>query len=173
MHRKLSIGLLWMLSTAAFSQTAYQLDKMSMEALNRGLIAMRQTEDSLSVSWRLLREDPEQVAFDLYAGDSLLVKNTSATYLKFSTRGLDFSRPMTFRVLAHTRKGKVLDRLKEGVYTLPANAPLGYLDIPLDKPEDGWFDLYTSYSYSANDCTVADVDGDGELEIILKWDPSN
>jgi rhamnogalacturonan endolyase len=28
-------------------------------------------------------------------------------------------------------------------------------------------------TYSANDCSVADVDGDGEYEIILKWDPSN
>ena len=30
-----------------------------------------------------------------------------------------------------------------------------------------------SCTYSANDCSVADVDGDGEYEIILKWEPSN
>ena len=29
------------------------------------------------------------------------------------------------------------------------------------------------YTYSANDCSVADLDGDGEYEIIVKWDPSN
>ena len=30
-----------------------------------------------------------------------------------------------------------------------------------------------SFSYSANDASVGDVDGDGEYEIILKWQPSN
>mgnify|MGYP002261955874 CR=1 FL=1 len=28
-------------------------------------------------------------------------------------------------------------------------------------------------TYSANDASVADVDGDGEYEMILKWEPSN
>ena len=29
------------------------------------------------------------------------------------------------------------------------------------------------YTYSANDMSIGDVDGDGELEYIVKWDPSN
>jgi hypothetical protein len=30
-----------------------------------------------------------------------------------------------------------------------------------------------AYTYSANDASVGDLDGDGRYEIILKWDPSN
>ncbi len=30
-----------------------------------------------------------------------------------------------------------------------------------------------TYTYSPNDASIGDVDGDGEYEIILKWDPSN
>ncbi len=30
-----------------------------------------------------------------------------------------------------------------------------------------------SITYTANDCSVGDLDGDGEYEIILKWSPSN
>ena len=29
------------------------------------------------------------------------------------------------------------------------------------------------YTYSANDVSVGDVDGDGAYEYVVKWDPSN
>lgn len=61
-------------------------------------------------------------------------------------------------------------------WTLPAHAPFGYLDIPLNPPvleADGTPSRLVTVNYSANDATMADLDGDGQLEIILKWDPSN
>lgn len=45
------------------------------------------------------------------------------------------------------------------------------LTIPIDKPE-AYTDGSNYITYSANDAAVADLDGDGEYEIILKWDPS-
>ncbi len=48
-----------------------------------------------------------------------------------------------------------------------------YLDIPLKAPAGGTTPDGVEYTYNANDCSVGDVDGDGEYEIILKWDPSN
>ena len=47
-----------------------------------------------------------------------------------------------------------------------------YFDIPLDVPKGGTING-EAYSYSPNDCCVGDVDGDGQYEIFLKWDPSN
>ena len=54
-----------------------------------------------------------------------------------------------------------------------------YIDIPMNKPADGRSpkgEMYPEgqpYTYSANDMSIGDVDGDGELEYIVKWDPSN
>ncbi|NCX99772.1 MAG: rhamnogalacturonan lyase, partial [Planctomycetia bacterium] len=58
-------------------------------------------------------------------------------------------------------------------FTLPANAPVRqYLDIPLQIPPGGT-NASGAYTYTANDCSVGDLDGDGEYELIVKWDPTN
>ena len=43
-----------------------------------------------------------------------------------------------------------------------------YFDLPINTPPGGKSPDGTEYTYSANDCSVGDVDGDGEYEIILK-----
>ncbi len=48
-----------------------------------------------------------------------------------------------------------------------------YLPIKLDKPADGVSKDGKPYTYSANDSSVADLDGDGAYEIIQLWNPSN
>ncbi len=50
----------------------------------------------------------------------------------------------------------------------------GYLTIPLDKPADETiYDNSGSevgtYSFAPADCSVGDLDGDGEYEIVVKW----
>src|SRR4029079_5790879 len=34
-------------------------------------------------------------------------------------------------------------------------------------------DGQSTYTYNANDASAGDLDGDGQYEIILKWDPAN
>ncbi|MCD8390943.1 MAG: hypothetical protein LUD03_03790 [Firmicutes bacterium] len=47
----------------------------------------------------------------------------------------------------------------------------GYLEIDLDKPEDSVMaNGEDGGEYSPGDASAADLDGDGEVEIILKWD---
>jgi len=63
-------------------------------------------------------------------------------------------------------------------YTLPANTPVQqYLTIPLQIPPAGINPAAAVYNYTgangANDASIGDLDGDGEYEIILKWDPSD
>ena len=58
-------------------------------------------------------------------------------------------------------------------------SPDSYLDIPLQRPAGGTtppgviHPQGEAYTYSAGDASVADLDGDGELEYLVKWDPSN
>ncbi|MGY4541696.1 hypothetical protein ACVWY0_001606 [Arthrobacter sp. UYNi723] len=48
-----------------------------------------------------------------------------------------------------------------------------FKDIPLKKPADGVTPAGQAYTYSANDASVGDVDGDGQYEFVVKWDPNN
>ncbi|MEU8610450.1 rhamnogalacturonan lyase, partial [Actinoplanes sp. NPDC048791] len=41
------------------------------------------------------------------------------------------------------------------------------------KPADGVTPSGQTYTYTANDMSVGDVDGDGQYEYVVKWDPSN
>lgn len=142
------------------AQPAYDLAHMQTERLGRGLVAVRAAEDSVFLSWRLLRDDPADLTFDILRDGKKIASvhgNESTTYMDAAT-----SSQHTYEVRPTKKKRPA------GTCTLAADSPLGYLDIPLDKPEGG-----VGYTYSANDATVADLDGDGEMEIILKWDPSN
>ena len=47
------------------------------------------------------------------------------------------------------------------------------LRIPLSPPKGGISPDGEEYTYTANDAACADLDGDGEYELILKWDPTN
>ena len=46
-------------------------------------------------------------------------------------------------------------------------------EIPLQIPAGGTTPSGEAYTYTANDLSVGDLDGDGELEYVLKWDPTN
>lgn len=64
-------------------------------------------------------------------------------------------------------------RKRSGSYRLRGDAPDGYLPIPLQKPEGGTSPDGYRYAYVASDASIGDVDGDGQYEIFLKWDPTN
>ena len=46
-------------------------------------------------------------------------------------------------------------------------------DVPIQAPPGGTTPDGVAYTYTANDASVGDLDGDGSYEIVLKWDPSN
>lgn len=138
--------------------------------VGRGVVAVRENASQVVVSWRYLSSDPMNTAFNLYRNGQKIaeVPASTGTFYRDAYSG-DASACYEVRPVVH---GKETSKVA-GSYTLPAHAPLGYVDIPLDKPADGVTPAGDSYTYSANDASIGDVDGDGEPEIILKWDPSN
>ena len=49
----------------------------------------------------------------------------------------------------------------------------GYKDIPIQRPAGGTTPSGEAYTYNANDMSVGDLDGDGQYEYLVKWDPTN
>ena len=153
--------LLGMLSAAA--QPNYDMKQIKREYLNRGVIAVRNGQQVI-VGWRTLTNDAKGQAFDIYRNGNKLNREPLTKGGTFFVDNTPLQTSATYEV----RGGSI-----NGRYQLQANAPDGYLTIPLQKPADGECPDGRQYRYSANDASVGDVDGDGQYEIILKWDPSN
>ena len=153
---------------ANMAQPNYDFSRLQREKLGRGVVAIRQSPDQVAVSWRYLSTDPIHTAFNLYRDGKKIadIPAGTGTFYTDTYRGEDAA--------TYTVKPVVDGKESEGgTYTLPPHAPTGYIDIPLDRPTDGVTPAGQPYTYSPNDASVGDVDGDGSYEIILKWDPSN
>lgn len=148
------------------AQSRYDFSRIKMEKLDRGLIAVRASSDSVVLSWRYLSSDPENQTFDVYRNGKK-VNGKPLDRATFFKDGHKNGIEATYEVRA--LKGKK----DSGAFTLPADAPVGYLNIDLDVPS-GDVDIFgKEYTYAPNDASVGDVDGDGQYEIFLKWEPSN
>lgn len=156
---------LCLMTASLVAQPNYDFTKLKREHLGRGVIAVRENPSTVALSWRYLSSDPMNESFDIYRNGEKINKHPvkDATFFQDTYAGTE---PALYTVKAI--KGKT-----ESTYQLPANAPAGYLNIPLNRPEDGTTPSGQSYFYAPNDASIGDVDGDGEYEIILKWDPSN
>ena len=145
------------------AQPRYDRTQLNLEHLNRGVVAFRDGAQVI-VSWRTLSADAIGQPFDVFRNGQKL--NTAPL-----TKGGSFfidSQPLTVDATYEVRGGSC-----DGSFTLKADTPNGYLPLKLQKPAAGTTPDGETFTYSANDASVADVDGDGQYEIILKWDPSN
>ncbi|QXU39955.1 rhamnogalacturonan lyase [Pedobacter sp. D749] len=131
-----------------------------MEKLGRGVIAVRQNNDSVYVGWRMLGADADEIAFNLYrkSGNNEAIKlnhDPITRSTNFVDAGVKFDLPNSYFVKP-ILKGIELEASKP--FRLPAKSPIQqYLTIPLKTPA----------GYTPNDASVGDLDGDGEYEIVL------
>lgn len=145
-----------MLLTAVSAKAQTPTPQSQMEPLTRGLVAVHKSSGGNFVSWRLLGTDPEGTTFDLYRDGKILSKNLSAT--NYSDGNGQVSS--VYQVVTH-REG-MDDETSGEAQTWETF----YKTMKLDRPEGG-------SSYYAHEASVADVDGDGEYEILVQWSPTN
>ena len=147
----------------------YDYDRLKMENLGRGVVAVRINDDGdVAVSWRYLSKDPKEIGFNIYRNKELITSNpmTNATF--FIDKGVCKGAKLGYEVRPVLR-GHELKRGR-GRWTVARDAPIGCFDIPIAPPADDTLPDGTTHGHHANDCSVGDMDGDGEYEFIVKWE---
>lgn len=164
---------------AALVLTGVAQAQRQMESLGRGLVAMRPASGNVHVSWRLLGTDPDELAFNIYrttgVGVAAVTTKLNAAPHTLTTDFVDLTADAAQRLAYFVRPvlGGVELAPSETV-TVGVNASgQAFLTIPLTPPAGGTTPDGVAYTYTANDCSAADLDGDGDYELILKWDPTN
>lgn len=139
------------------------------EKLSRGLVAIP-IDEGMYLSWRITLADAPDIAFDLYrqSGNRQEVKLNKAPIRQTSdfidcTVNWSVDNRWSLRQDGHEVASWIH-------YKEEPQKP--YLSIPIQQPEGGEV-AGERYTYRANDASVGDLDGDGEYEIVLKWDPTN
>ncbi|MBC3846538.1 T9SS type A sorting domain-containing protein [Winogradskyella echinorum] len=135
-----------------------------METLNRGVLAVRTSSTEVLVSWRIFGPEFTNASYNVYRGTTLL----NSTPISGASNFIDtISTDSNYSVAA------VIDNVEQSLSQPVDVWNTFYKSIPLSRPAGGTTPNGDSYSYSANDASVGDLDGDGDYEIVLKWMPSN
>lgn len=153
-------------STAAWAQYSHTINA---DNLGRGVLAVK-AENGVFVSWRSLPTDDAKLAFDIYR-DGVKVNETPLTKMTNYTdpEGTVNSR---YEIKA------ILDGIEKESASANDVWASDYMKIHLNRPEGGKSPAGGSkeqrdYTYTPDDVSVGDVDGDGEFEFIVKWFPTN
>ncbi len=145
-------------------------NRTQLERLDRGLVAAV-TGQGVFLSWRLLGDEVTGATahglkapnFRVYRDRKLIATVTDSTNFLDATG----TGTATYRV-APVVKGRELSKS-----AAVAPQTQDYVELPLRRPAGGVTPKGETYTYSANDMSVGDVDGDGSYEYVVKWDPSN
>ncbi|MCQ4201038.1 rhamnogalacturonan lyase [Streptomyces coelicoflavus] len=150
--------------TTLAPDTAEAATARQVEALDRGVVSVH-TGDGNLVSWRWLGTDPDNVAFNVYrAGTKVNSSPITGSTIYFHSGAPSHADYTVRAVVNGTEQG-------DSVHAIQFRA--GYKDVPISPPSGGTTPDGVSYTYEANDASVGDLDGDGALDIVLKWQPTN
>lgn len=123
-----------------------------MENIDRGVVAVK-VNNGVFVSWRLLGTESFNTAFNLYRNGT----KVNSSPITGSTNYVDYSgnTSSTYSVRA------VVNGQEQGASPAVSVWGQNYLDVPISAPASG---------YIPNDCSTGDLNGDGQYDIVVKWE---
>lgn len=132
--------------------------------INRGLVAIKKDE-GIFVAWRLLGTEPLDTGFNIYRGEERITNKPVTDTTNFLDANGNLQSVYYIRPVQDGIEGEASETVKVWEQN--------YLSIPIIRPKGGVTPRGDSYIYHANECSVGDLTGNGQLDIILKWDPNN
>ncbi|MFG3512601.1 rhamnogalacturonan lyase [Streptomyces bobili] len=152
-------GLTTLATDSAEAATARQVEK-----LDRGVVSVH-TDSGNLVSWRWLGTDPNDVSFNVYRAGTKVNSTPVSGSTNFFHSGAPAQADYTVRA--------VVGGAEQADSVHAVQLRTGYKDVPITPPAGGTTPDGVAYTYEANDVSVGDLDGDGALEFVLKWYPTN
>ena len=163
----LGLALSMMPTSNVLAQVSTPISQM--EKLDRGVVALPAADKGIFVSWRLLGTDGKNVCFDVERDGKVI-----AHHLKLTNYVDKAGSPASaYRIITYQNEPRMDAPAEREVSKAVKPWKDFYRSLPINRPAGGVTPDGKSYEYTPNDCSVGDVDGDGEYEIILKWDPTN
>lgn len=152
------------LTTLNGAGTAEAATARQVEKLNRGVVSVHTAGGNL-VSWRWLGTDPNDVSFNVYRAGTKVNPAPLTGSTNYFHSGAPAEADYTVRA--------IVNGVEQGDSEHAVQFRTGYKDVPISPPAGGTTPDGVAYTYEANDASVGDLDGDGALDIVLKWYPTN
>ena len=165
--KKAALGVCGSVLLGGFVSESFATSQM--EKLGRGL-AVANNGKGTFVSWRLLGTDEPTATFTLLRDGKEIAQISGSDPTSFVDSTGSTSNVYTLK----DEKGNISSTvLSFPEYYKDNYGHAAWTKIQLDRPASGVTPASESYSYTPNDMSVGDLDGDGEYELIVKWDPTN
>ncbi len=126
---------------------------------DRALVAVK-AETGVLVSWRLYEADSSQITFTLKRNGETVYTGPKTNYMDLAGKAGD-NYTLTASEGVSTGGESTVAWARE------------YQEFTLQAPADQTMPDGSVTSFTSNDMSVGDLDGDGELELIVKWYPDN
>ena len=156
----LRLYIVTFLALIALCSQAQVTPTSQMEKLDRGLVVVPTSTTANFISWRLLgTDDKANTTFDLLRDGIVIASNLKVSNYQ-DTQGSATARYQVVTKVNGTETEQSAEVMPWGKK---------FLTLTLNRPATG----SGGGTYTPNDMSVGDVDGDGQYELFVKWDPSN